>query len=236
MILNKDKIALLESRLNYKFADLELLRLAFTHPSAETAEKGNYQRLEFLGDQVVGLAVSLLLYRTFPEAEEGALSKARSNLIDERALAFNSKNLNLGDLMILGKGEEKMFGRDKESILSDIFESLMAVIFIEAGWLTVFRIIDEIFTPLIDASPDISDLLVHINRDYKTKLQEIAQELVLQLPRYNLTEKRGPEHDSVFLVECSAMGYSAVGVGKNKKSAEQNAAMKILQEMRIIGS
>ena len=106
-LLDKTMVEELEKKLNYKFADLNLLETAFTHPSAESAEKGNnYQRLEFLGDAVVELAVSRLLYQTFPEAEEGKLSKARSNLIDEQGLAYNAKGLQLGSLIILGKGEE----------------------------------------------------------------------------------------------------------------------------------
>ena len=234
-LLDKTLVEELEKKLNYKFADLALLETAFTHPSAESAEKGsNYQRLEFLGDAVVELAVSRLLYKTFPEAEEGKLSKARSNLIDEQGLAYNAKGLELGALMILGKGEEKMFGREKDSILADIFESLMAVIFLEAGWMTVFRIITEIFTPLIDASPDIVDLLDHINRDYKSRLQEIAQELALPVPTYTVAGKTGPEHDLLFVIECSSMGFTSKGYGRNKKAAEQDAAMKILKEMRVL--
>ena len=234
-LLDKTLVAELEKKLNYKFADLELLETAFTHPSAETAEKGkNYQRLEFLGDAVVELAVSRLLYKTFPEAEEGKLSKARSNLIDEQGLAYNAKGLELGSLIILGKGEEKMFGREKDSILADVFESLMAVIFLEAGWMTVLRIITEIFTPLIDASPDIVDLLDHINRDYKSRLQEIAQELALPVPTYTVAGKTGPEHDLLFVIECSSMGFTSKGYGRNKKAAEQDAAMKILKEMRVL--
>lgn len=234
-LLDKTLVEELEKKLNYKFADLALLESAFTHPSAESAEKGNnYQRLEFLGDAVVELAVSRLLYKTFPEAEEGKLSKARSNLIDEQGLAYNAKGLELGALMILGKGEEKMFGREKDSILADIFESLMAVIFLEAGWMTVLRILTEIFTPLIDASPDIVDLLDHINRDYKSRLQEIAQELALPVPTYTVAGKMGPEHDLLFVIECSSMGFTSKGYGRNKKAAEQDAAMKILKEMRVL--
>ena len=234
-LLDRNKVIELEKKLNYKFADLDLLETAFTHPSAETAEKGkNYQRLEFLGDEVVGLAVSRLLYLTFPDAEEGKLSKARSNLIDEQGLAFNAKSLELGELMILGKGEEKMYGREKDSILSDVFESLMAVIFLEAGWMTVLRIITDIFTPLINASPDIVDLLDHINRDYKSRLQEIAQELALPVPTYTVIDRMGPEHDLVFVIECSSMGFTSKGFGRNKKAAEQDAAMKILKEMRVL--
>ncbi|MBR6244228.1 ribonuclease III [bacterium] len=232
-MLLESYVADLEAKLKYKFADMGLLEEAFTHPSADFVGK-NYQRLEFLGDEVVNLGVSQLLFRTFPDAEEGKLSKARSNLIDEQGLAFNAKNLDLGPMIVLGKGEEKMDGRDKDSILSDVFEAMMAVIFLEAGWMTVYRIITEIFTPLISASPDIDDLLDHINRDYKSRLQEIAQDLDLPLPLYTMVEKVGPEHFLRFVVECSSMGYVSRGIGRNKKAAEQDAAYKILKEMHVL--
>ncbi|HRZ79320.1 MAG TPA: ribonuclease III [bacterium] len=234
MSLDRKMITELEKKLSYFFKDTELLERAFTHPSADTSGIGHYQRLEFLGDEVVGLGVSKLLYETFPDAEEGKLSKARSNLIDEAGLAFNAKGLDLGELLILGKGEEKMEGRAKDSILADAFESLMAVIFIESGWDTAFKIITDIFTPLINASPDIEDLLNHINRDYKTRLQEIAQELELPLPIYAVKGREGPEHELFFTIECTAMGFSTTGSGRNKKAAEQDAAMKILKEMRVL--
>lgn len=234
MALDINMVSELQKKLNYTFKNLDILEQAFTHPSADVLEKGNYQRLEFLGDEVVGLGVSSLLFQTFPNAEEGKLSKARSNLIDEAGLAFNAKGLDLGELLILGKGEEKMDGRTKDSILADVFESLMAVIFIESGWNTVFQIILDIFTPLINASADIEDLLDHINRDYKTRLQEIAQELELPLPVYNVIGRAGPEHDLSFTIECVSMGFSATGSGRNKKAAEQDAALKILKEMRVL--
>jgi ribonuclease III len=188
----------LEKKLKYKFKNRALLEEAFTHPSADIPEKKDYQRLEFLGDEVVGLGVSMLLYRYYPKAEEGKLSKARSNLIDESGLSFNARNLDLGKMVVLGWGEEKMDGRNKDSILSDTFESLMAVIFLESGWETAFEVMTDIFIPLIEASADIDDLLDHINRDYKTRLQEIAQELELPLPVYTMTDRSGPEHELVF--------------------------------------
>jgi len=234
MSLNNLLVKELEKKLNYKFLDLDLLKEAFTHPSASANDEKDYQRLEFLGDEVVGLGVSKLLYSQFPKAEEGKLSKARSNLIDEAGLAFNSRTLDLGSLLILGKGEEKMHGREKDSILSDAFESMLGVIFLESGWDKTFSVIEDIFIPLVNASPDIEDLLNHINRDYKTRLQEIAQELELPLPEYTIVEKTGPEHELMFTIECSAVGFSCTGTGKNKKSAEQAAAMQILKEMRIV--
>ncbi len=234
MLLDMRKVRELESALKYSFTNLELLERAFIHPSSEYTDNRNYERLEFLGDEVVGLGISTILFETFPAAGEGDLSKARANLIDEQGLATISRSLNLGSMLILGKGEEKGGGRDKDSIISDIFESLMAVIYIESGWEKVFPIMRNIFTPLIGGNRDIEELLNHINRDYKTRLQELAQNLELDLPVYKIVDREGPEHNITFTVECDAMGFVKRGRGKNKKSAEQSAAHQILQEMRVI--
>lgn len=234
MLLDAERAAELEKALNYKFKNIELFEQAFIHPSNDALKRQDYQRLEFLGDEVVGLAVSTMLFKKFPEAEEGQLSKARANLIDELGLASISRSLNLSAMLLLGKGEDRHGGREKESIAADVFESLMAVIYMESGWIEAFRIIENIFEPLISGSRDIDDLLAHINRDYKTRLQEIVQELDLPLPDYKVVEKVGPEHETIFTIECNTMSYCVKGVGKNKKSAEQDAARKILIEMRLI--
>ncbi len=234
LYLNMESIAELEEALDYKFKDYLLLQKALSHPSTDFPVEECYQRLEFLGDEVVGLAVSTILFRAFPNAEEGSLTKARANLIDESGLAMLSRQLKLDDMVLLGKGEEKGDGRKKDSIVSDIFESTLAVIYIESGWNKAFSIVDKLVSPMIAASSNIEELLLHINRDYKTRLQEIAQNLEMPLPEYELVDKIGPEHSATFVVRCSAMGYSFEGNGRNKKSAEQEAAKMILIEMRVL--
>jgi len=110
----------------------------------------------------------------------------------------------------------------------------MAVIYVESGWNEAFRVLSDIFIPLIAGSKNIEELLSHINRDYKTRLQELAQNLDLPLPEYVIVDRSGPEHETIFTVECRSMSYATHGKGKNKKSAEQDAARQILKEMRII--
>ncbi len=235
MLLDRQLVAELEAALKYTFKNIDLLEQAFIHPSNDFPGKHDYQRLEFLGDEVVGLAVSTLLYMRYPDAGEGQLSKARANLIDENALASHARSLGLGNMIVLGRGEEKQGGREKDSIISDVFESLMAVIYLESGWSELFSVMERLFTPLLVRSHTMEELLLHINRDYKTRLQEIAQNLDLPLPVYTIVEKTGPEHEVVFTIECSTMGYVVRGVGRNKKAAEQDAARRILEEMKIVG-
>lgn len=232
--LNMESVAELEEALDYKFKDYLLLQKALSHPSTDFPVEECYQRLEFLGDAVVGLAVSKILFDTFPHSEEGGLTKARSNLIDESGLALLSRQLKLDKMVLLGKGEEKGDGRSKDSIISDIFESTLAVIYTESGWKVAFDVVEKLVTPMIATSKTIEELLLHINRDYKTKLQEIAQTLEMPLPEYDLVEKIGPEHSATFVVKCNAMGYSFEGRGRNKKSAEQEVAKMILVEMRVL--
>ncbi len=232
MALDKRLVGELETALGFPFTDTALLEQAFIHPSLDAAGVTSYQRLEFLGDEVVGLAVSTLLYRRFPDAEEGKLSRARANLIDEGGLAEMARALGLGALMLLGKGEEKTHGREKDSILADMFESLMAVIYLSGGWTAAFTAVDRIFTPRFGASHDIDALLLHIDRDHKTRLQEIAQDQGMPLPEYTIVEKQGPDHESLFTVECRTMGFTAQGSGRNRKAAEQEAARRLMAQMR----
>lgn len=233
-MVTSEQITNLEQKLNYTFLQPELLTLAMTHPSFDTDSVGDYQRLEFLGDAVVELIISTLLFQTFPDADEGELSKVRSNLIDEQALAMHAQFLELGEMAHLGWGEEKQGGREKNSILSDLFESMVAVIYRESGWEKTWDIISELFKPLISASSSVEQLLEHINRDYKSRLQEVAQDLSMPLPLYTIVKKDGPEHELTFTVRCEAIGFTTEGVGHNKKSAEQIAAQKILIEMRLL--
>ncbi len=230
----KEQIAELEQKLGYHFLSPEQLEKALRHPSADDSISSNYQRLEFLGDAVVELIVSTLLFSTFPDAEEGKLSKARSNLIDEPALAMHARFLDLGTLAELGRGEEKQGGREKNSILSDLFESMVAVIYLESGWNSVWHVVSELFIPLISASPSIDQLLEHIDKDYKSRIQEVAQELGMPLPVYTVIATDGPEHNLYFTVQCEAVGFKREGRGHSKKSAEQAAAAAILREMRLI--
>jgi len=223
-----DDIAALEEAFGCTFPNGLLLEQAFVHPSDDTPGRANYQRLEFLGDEVVGLAVSTILYRRFPGAGEGALSRARAHLIDEKGLADIARTLDLGRFLLLGKGEEKTNGRAKDSILADVFEALMAVVYLSHDWETVLSVAEKLFVPRLGDATDIETFLRHIDRDYKTRLQEIVQGLGDPAPRYTLVEKSGPDHRARFVVECSARGLTTYGEGNNRKKAEQEAARKLL--------
>ncbi len=225
-------IASLEQALGCTFPDRALLEQAFVHPSDDTPGRPNYQRLEFLGDEVVGLAVSTLLYRKFPDADEGQLTRARAHLIDEEGLADVARSIDLGRFLSLGKGEEKTSGREKDSILADAFEALMAVVFLSRGWGTVLTAVERLFNPRLGDSSDIAVFLHHIDRDYKTRLQEVLQNLGEPLPTYVVVEKTGPDHQARFTVECRALGFTACGEGSNRKKAEQEAARHFLALMR----
>lgn len=232
MALDHERVKELETALGCRLADTTLLEQAFVHPSLDTAGSANYQRLEFLGDEVAGLAVSILLYRRFPDAEEGQLSRARAYLTNEGSFADIARTLGLGDLLILGKGEEKTAGREKDSILADVFESLMAVIFLSSGWDTALKVAERIFIPRFGAAADVEGLLRHIDQDHKSHLQELAQMTGQQLPSYTLAGKEGPDHESLFTVECRALGLTATGTGRNRKAAEQEAARRLLDLLK----
>ncbi len=225
-------IKTLEQALGCEIPDRALLAQAFVHPSHDVSGTANYQRLEFLGDEVVGLAVSTLLFLRFPDADEGHLTRARAHLIDEEGLAEMARALNLGPFLALGKGEEKTSGREKDSILADAFEALMAVVFLTCGWETAFAVIERLFGPKMGGCRDIADFLHRIDRDYKTRLQEVAQELGEPLPTYMLVKKEGPDHEARFTIECHALGRTVRGEGKNRKRAEQEAARRLLVLLR----
>lgn len=234
MLIEENLIKELEKKLSFEFSDRELLERAFIHPSADQIEKRNYQRLEFLGDQVLGFSVSSILFKKFPDADEGLLSKIRSNLVDEQFLSRLSISLDLGKMLILGRGEDIHGGRHKLSILSDVFESLMAVVFLESGWEAVHNVISELFRPVISRYDSVEDMLLNINRDYKTQLQEICQNHEVELPLYTCLKMEGPEHNLHFTMECSALELVTKGDGKSKKEAEQKAAEKLIKLFREI--
>ncbi len=208
-------------RLRYEFRDTSLLRLALTHRSyvAENDQAASNERLEFLGDAVLGLAVTDHIHRTYPDLPEGQLAKLRASVVNTATLAEVSAELGLGRGLLLGKGEEMSGGREKESILADSLEALIGAIFVDAGWevarsFILDLMLDEITTGA--TRPGRSD--------YKTQLQELAAERELGAPVYLLTGS-GPDHDRRFtataLIDDVPRGK---GSGTSKKRAEQAAA------------
>lgn len=187
-------------------------------------DAGDYERLEFLGDAVLGLLVAERLYRRFPQASEGALTVMRSELVRRSSLAAWARRFHLGDFLVLGKGEERAGGRDKDGVLSACFEAVIGALYLDRGQRVVRTLID----PLIAQSvPEISAM--HHAGDAKSALQRRAQTVAGHLPTYRVVEVSGPSHRPTFTVEATVLpGLSAQGVGPNKRFAEQDAAERLL--------
>lgn len=218
----------LESALDYRFKQPERIYEALRHRSFvnEQPEEDlvDNERLEFLGDAVLSLVVSHVLMERFPEMTEGDLSRTRAGLISEPQLAKLARSVELGSLIQLGKGENLSGGRDKSSILSDTFEAVVAAIYLDGGFQAVFDVITRRFRSMFDGiqSRDVYG-------DHKSRLQELAQTRHKTVPRYQVVEESGPDHDKTFCVELTLNGIRARGTGKSKKLAEQDAARKALE-------
>jgi len=214
--------------LDYSFNKEDLLYQALRHPSY-VYEKGetwlsDNQRLEFLGDAVISLAVSHLLMESFPEVKEGNLSKYRAFLVSEHGLHTIARKIKLGDYLFLGKGEEQTHGRKKPSILSDAFEALMGAIYLDGGFTNALKVASKLFGNLVhNIEPDKP-----VN-DSKTELQEFFQENFQSVPEYRMIKEKGPDHDKTFYAATYLNGsIVGKGKGKSKKEAEQNAAKDAL--------
>jgi len=216
------------SRLNktvgYSFKQPELLLQAFTHSSyvnehIDSSLQDN-ERLEFLGDAVLDLVISHLLMERFQNAEEGDLSKYRAMIVDEAGLYQVALVLQLGDFLLLGKGEEQSQGREKPSILANTVEALLGAIYLEAGYDETMKIISRLFSFLIERVG--TKEMIH---DFKSLLQEYTQQIFKTLPKYRLVEESGPAHDRTFNVVLTLDGkVLSEQQGKSKKEAEQKAA------------
>ncbi len=220
----------LQEKLKYQFNNESLLLNALTHSSyANEVRNGvsSNERLEFLGDSVLSIIVSEYIYKKFHNLPEGELTKIRASLVCEKTLCQFSRELDLGDYLRLGKGEEKGGGRERDSILADAFEAVLAAMYLDGGFENakthVLRFIkDELFNPSETES----------FKDYKTALQEIIQRNPEESVTYILTGESGPDHDKVFEVEVRLNSNTiGKGKGKNKKQAEQFAAKEALQLM-----
>jgi ribonuclease III len=226
-----DPVSALEDRLGLRLADRSLALAALTHKSFVNEHRGegvaDNERLEFLGDAVIDLAVSHRLMERFPEAREGELSKMRAAVVDEAGLAGMARALDLGALLRLGRGEELTGGRHKASLLADAMEAVIAVIYLSSGLDPVLalaaRLLGEVF-----ARADAGTL----DRDYKTQLQELAQSQARVAPRYRVVAEHGPDHSKIFEVELELRGeVLGRGSGRSKKDAEQAAAKLALSEL-----
>jgi ribonuclease-3 len=225
-----DPLAALEGRLGHAFADRWLLASALTHRSASQEARGpagSYERLEFLGDAILGLLAAEWLFRELVSDDEGELSKLKSYLVCEPVLAGHAAALGLGPLLRLGVGEERSGGRDKPSILADALEALIGALYLEAG-LDATR---TFVVPLLAAGLDAWRNGAAV-RDAKTALQERLQAEGGEPPEYRLIATSGPDHQKRFVVECWAEGrLLGRGEGSSKKRAEQAAAAAALERL-----
>lgn len=222
----------LEKILRYEFKDQNLLTESLIHKSYSyenlASKLKHNERLEFLGDAVLELVVSDLLMEHFPEAAEGELSRLRASIVNETQLATVASKLELGKLIYLGKGEEQTKGRSKNSILANTYEAVLAAIYMDGGYEKVYTIVQDQFLPLIAEIKKTG-----FDRDYKTKLQEEMQNRYKKVPRYQVKEEAGPDHNKTFRIEVSIKGrFLALGSGKSKKEAEQDAARGALQVLK----
>jgi ribonuclease-3 len=216
----------LEQRLGYSFRRKDVLALALVHRSALPRPGHNNEKLEFLGDAVLDLAISDLLMARFPTADEGELSKRRAALVNAKVLAAKAAAMELGAELRLGKGEEKSGGRKKPSILAAAYEAVIGAIFIDGGFAAAREAVGRHFETEVWGGTAGS------TADHKSRLQEITQRLYRETPKYALVETRGPDHDRAFAVEILVAGrICGRGEGKSKKEAEQQAALAALAEL-----
>jgi ribonuclease III len=214
----------LERKLGYFFTRRDLLVTALTHPSAAAAADTHYERLEFLGDAVLDLAIADLLMRQFPKAKEGPLSKERASIVNGRTLALKAQEIGLGRKLRLGKGEEKSGGREKISILAAAFEAVIGAIYVDGGLAPAQSVVETLFVGDIGGPA--------AERDYKTELQEIAYRRFHAPPVYELVAARGPDHAKRFTTRIRIAGRElGVGEGGSKKQSEQAAAREALDRI-----
>ena len=219
-----------QSKIGYTFKNRHLLEQALTHSSyaneKHMKKHSDNERLEFLGDAVLNLVIGHLLMEKHPDLHEGDLSRMRSNLVNETHLAQISRHMLLGPEIKLGKGEDLTNGREKNSILSDVFEALIAAVYLDGGFDVVFGFIRENFSGYIEASDSPA-----MNLDSKSRLQELSQVHLKAMPRYKVVHESGPDHDKTFKVLLTINDIESYGTGKSKKSAEQDAAANALDSL-----
>jgi len=229
-------LGILEQALGHDFRDRELLERALTHKSRvyehalEGKNEADNEQLEFLGDAILGFAVSASLVSRFASFQEGRLSKLKAHLVSAAHLHAVAQKLQLGEHLRLGRGEEMSGGRAKKALLSDAVEALIAALYLDAGLDTACRFIEE---HIIGPGDLPEDGLYSTVTDHKSALQEMAQTLKLPPPRYSIVAEAGPEHSKTFTVEVRVgKEWVSQAQGLSKKSASQKAAQQVLQQLR----
>ncbi len=227
-----EAISAFQQTLDYDFRDLELLARALTHKSFSNEIREirplNNERLEFLGDAVLGFVVGEMIFRAFPDLQEGALSKIKAHLVSANMLGAKGRALGIGRFLRMGAGEARSGGAEKLSLLADAFEAVVAAIYLDGGLAPTAAFVRRVFEPEVSGI-DIGDLSFH---DYKTTLQETAQSLGLPLPEYRVVDESGPDHEKAFEVELLWDGEAfSRGKGNSKREAQRKAAKEALKKL-----
>lgn len=236
--MNKEEAKILidfMEKIGYRFYEPELLYNALCHSSYahEQKQRGrkdveSNERLEFLGDAVIDLLLAEYLYLEFPEASEGVMAKVKAAIASEEALAQIARDINLGRYMFLGRGEEVSSGRERDSLLADMLEAVVAAVYIDGGLAAVKKVFLSYFAKY--AKEVVEGKIVF---DYKTSLQEITQARYRKLPEYVLVNEKGPSHMKKFTVELRLSGkLIAVGEGPSIKEAEKEAARRAIEKLK----
>jgi ribonuclease-3 len=213
-----------------KFRSLELLDLSFTHRSIsnESPQGANNERLEFLGDAILGAICATVLYADFGEKNEGELAKIKSVVVSEDILASLARELQIDNLLILGRGEELSGGRKKSAILADAMEALIGALYLDSGFAAAFSFVKRCIRPEIDRV-----IKQNYHEDCKSLLQELSQRYFKIYPQYRLIDRSGPDHDRMFRIEVQVgEGVFGPGMGRSKKAAEQEAARMALAQLK----
>ncbi|MBV57518.1 MAG: ribonuclease III [Gammaproteobacteria bacterium] len=215
----------LQKHLNYQFSDQELVRTALTHRSAN---RPNNERLEFLGDSLLGFIVAEILFEIYPDAREGDLSRMRAGLVNKESLAEFARELELGECLRLGLGELNTGGKDRDSILADTVEAIIAAIYLDGGIEACRQFVRRWSEARL--SSQFADAQ---QKDNKTRLQELMQSQGLPLPRYEVVKISGEDHQQLFQVSCrvAPLQKFQIGHGRSKRFAEQEAAQKALEQL-----
>ncbi|HEY5586883.1 MAG TPA: ribonuclease III [Ruminiclostridium sp.] len=226
-------ISKLENKIKYNFNDKEVILTAITHSSYANERKTKNikynERIEFLGDSVLSLVISEYLYKMYPELPEGELTVTRAKIVCENSLSKCAIDIGLGNFLMLGKGEELSGGRNKTSILSDAFESLIAAIYLDGGFDTAKGFILKYMENIIKSC--VEGKLFY---DFKTQLQEIVQKNGEQNISYNVIDESGPDHNKSFVTEVRINDIiTGQGIGRSKKESEQNAAKDTLEKLVV---
>ena len=229
----KKRLKEFEKHLGISFRDREHLKRALMHKSFANENKYPYsdhnERSEYLGDAVLELAISKILYERFSDNTEGDLSKLRAAIVNEEQLAELAREIHLGEHLYLGKGEDQTGGRDKPSLLSDAYEAVLGAIFIDRGFDKAVKVIQKNFDGILKKVGGSG----YVN-DYKTRLQEVVQGKFRTVPRYKLAREIGPDHSKTFEIQLLINGaHTSTGTGASKKAAEQDAARQALEKIEV---